>query len=204
MHYIVENVYVHPTSVVETHQIGRNTFVWAFTHIMTGVSVGENCNIGSHCFIESHVCIGNNVIIKNGNMLWEGITLEDGVFVGPGVCFTNDLYPRSRRLTQAKERYKDRGWLVPTQVAQGVSLGSGAVVLAGVTLGSFAMVGAGAVVTKDVAPYALAVGNPARAVGWICQCGQPLRFQADQASCSFCAREFVKLGDTVQLTVAYE
>jgi UDP-2-acetamido-3-amino-2,3-dideoxy-glucuronate N-acetyltransferase len=200
----VVDVYIHPTSIVETQHIGRNTYIWAFTHIMEAVSISENCNIGSHCFIESQVCIGNNVTIKNGNMLWEGITLEDGVFIGPGACFTNDLYPRSPRLPQAKERYRDREWLVPTRVKQGVSLGSGAVVLAGVVLGSFAMVGAGAVVTKDVAPYTLVVGNPARVVGWVCQCGQPLKFKDDRANCSFCARSFVKLGNSVHLTVERE
>lgn len=199
---ILESVYIHPTSVVETQYIGLNTHIWAFTHIMTAVSIGENCNIGTHCFIESQVCIGKDLTIKNGNMLWEGVILEDGVFVGPGVCFTNDLYPRSPRLAQAKARYKNRSWLVPTRVAQGVSLGSGAVVLAGVALGSFAMVGAGAVVTKDVAPHTLVVGNPARAVGWVCQCGQPLRFQENRASCGFCALSFVKLNDSVQLRAA--
>jgi acetyltransferase-like isoleucine patch superfamily enzyme len=200
--HTVERVYIHPTSVVETQEIGRNTSIWAFTQIMTAVLVGENCNIGSHCFIESRVCIGNNVTIKNGNMLWQGITIEDGVFVGPGVCFTNDLYPRSPRLPQVKERYKDHGWLVPTRVAQGVSMGAGAIVVAGVAIGSFSMIGAGAVVTKDVPSYSLVVGNPARAVGWVCQCGQPLHFKGQSASCNFCSLTFVKTCDGVGLDTA--
>ncbi len=193
--------YIHPTSLVETQRIGHGTRIWAFAHVMPDVSIGTSCNIGDHCFVESGAVIGNDVTIKNGNMIWAGVALEDGVFVGPGVSFTNDLYPRSPRLPQAKERYEDDAWLAPTRVAQGASLGSGAIVLAGVTIGSFSMVGAGAIVTKDVLPYALVIGNPARVVGWVCQCGQPLRFEEDQTSCGRCGLTFVKLGDSVQLAV---
>ncbi len=92
---LLDDVFIHPASIVETEQIGRGTRIWAFTHVMQGISIGADCNIGEHCFIESGVVIGNNVTIKNGNMLWDGVTLEDGVFVGPNVSFTNDLYPRS-------------------------------------------------------------------------------------------------------------
>jgi len=170
---------------------------------MKGVSLGANCNIGDHCFIESGVVIGDNVTIKNGNMIWEGVTLEDGVFVGPHVFFTNDLYPRSPRLPQAKKRYSNRRWLLPTLVRQGASLGAGAIILAGITIGEFSMVGAGAVITRNVSPYALMIGNPARVRGWVCQCGQPLRFQEGTATCGDCGLSFVKNGNSVKLTNAW-
>lgn len=193
------DVYIHPTSLVETQQIGQGTRIWAFTHIMMGVSIGQNCNIGDHCFIESGVVIGNNTTIKNGNMIWEGVILEDGVFVGPHVNFTNDLYPRSPRLPQAKKRYSNRGWLLPTLVRKGASLGCGVGIIAGTTIGEFAMVGAGALVTRDIPPYALVVNNPARVRGWVCQCGQTLKFQKSIATCSDCNLNFIQNGDSVRL-----
>jgi acetyltransferase-like isoleucine patch superfamily enzyme len=165
---------------------------------MKGVSIGENCNIGDHCFIESGVVVGNNVTIKNGNMLWEGVTLEDGVFVGPHVFFTNDLYPRSPRLPQTRSRYRSREWLRTTLVRKGASLGAGAVILAGITVGEFAMIGAGAVVTKDVPAYALVFGNPACVKGWVCQCGQPLKFQGETATCEECGLSFERSADSVR------
>ena len=198
---MLQGVFVHPSSIVETSQIGQGTRIWAFTHVMPGVSIGTNCNIGDHCFIESGVAVGNDVTVKNGNMIWEGVTLEDGVFVGPHVFFSNDLYPRSPRLPQAKDRYSNRAWLLPTLVRRGASLGAGAVILAGVTVGEFSMVGAGAVVTKDVPPYALVIGNPAYLRGWVCQCGQRLRFQEGFATCRECGLRFVKHGASVRLRV---
>jgi len=116
---VEESVYIHPTALVESHQIGQGTRVWAFAHIMRGVVIGANCNIGDHCFLEARVRIGDNVTIKNGNMIWEGVTIEDGVFVGPNVLFTNDRFPRSPRLPQVHKRYASRGWLLPTQVRAG-------------------------------------------------------------------------------------
>ncbi len=157
---------------------------------MKGVIIGSDCNIGDHCFIESGAVIGNQVTIKNGNMIWEGVTLEDGVFVGPHVFFTNDLYPRSPRLLQAKIRYENKNWLKPTLVKIGATLGAGAVLLAGNTIGEFAMVAAGAVVTKDIPPYALVTGNPARIKGWVCQCGAKLNFTQKQATCSVCSMAY--------------
>jgi acetyltransferase-like isoleucine patch superfamily enzyme len=200
----MNGVFIHPTAIVETQQIGQGTRIWAFAHIMRGVSVGANCNIGDRCFIESGVIVGNNVTIKNGNMIWEGVTLEDGVFVGPHVFFTNDLYPRSPRLPQVKKRYSSHRWLLSTLVRQGASLGAGAIILAGTTIEEFAMVGAGAVVTKDVPSYALVTGNPARVQGWVCQCGQPLEFQKGTATCGDCDLSFVKDGDSVRLANARE
>jgi len=192
-----EGVFVHPSAIVEAQQIGPGTRIWAFTHVLAGVSIGADCNIGDYCYIESGVVIGDEVTIKNGNMLWEGITLEDGVFVGPQVCFTNDLYPRSPRLPQARKRYDGRDWLLPTLVKRGASLGAGAVMLAGITIGEFAMVGAGAIVASDVPPYALAIGSPARIRGWVCQCGQRLRFEKQEATCNACGLRFIAREGTI-------
>lgn len=200
----MSEVFTHPTALVETADIGAGTSIWALTHVMKNVSIGENCNVGDHCFIESGAAIGNCVTVKNGNAIWEGVTLEDGVFVGPRVFFTNDLYPRSARLPQAQERYRTKAWLLPTYIKQGASLGAGAIILAGVTIGAFAMIGAGAVVTKDVPPHALMLGNPARLRGWVCQCGQPLTFQQQRASCASCGRNFVKTGDRVTIVLPEE
>jgi len=192
--------FIHHTALVETDAIGENTRVWAYTHILAGARIGQNCNIGDHCFIEGGVSIGDNTTIKNGNMIWEGVSLEEGIFVGPHVFFTNDLYPRSPRLPQASPRYHHKeNWLRPTLIKRGASLGAGAVILAGVTVGEYAMVGAGAVVSRDVPAYALVKGNPARVCGWVCQCGQPLRFRDGQAVCADCQLQYRKESDNVQL-----
>lgn len=193
-------IFTHPTAIVETSDIGSGTAIWALTHVMKNVSIGENCNVGGHCFVESGAVIGNNVTIKNGNMLWEGVTVEDGVFVGPSVIFTNDLHPRSPRLPQAQERYLTKAWLLPTSVKQGATLGAGAIILPGITIGEFAMIGAGAVVTKDVPPHALMLGNPAQRRGWVCQCGQPLTFRHEIAHCDTCGRKFVKTDEKIALS----
>ena len=192
------DVFAHATAIVETSSIGRGTRIWAYTHVMRDVTVGVRCNIGEHCFIESGATVGNQVTIKNGTMLWEGIHLEDGVFVGPQVIFTNDRYPRSPRLPQARSRYADRSWLQRTVVRRGASIGAGAVILPGITIGEFSMVGAGSMVTKDVRPHALVVGVPARPCGWVCQCGHRLTFLNDVATCAQCALAFVKTDGAVE------
>ncbi len=184
-------IFVHSMALVETSEVGRGTSIWAFTHLMNGVRIGSNCNIGSHCFIESGATLGDNVTIKNGNMIWEGVTIEDGVFVGPQVVFTNDLYPRSPRLVQAAPRYRAKAtWLVPTVVKRGASIGSGAIIIAGTTIGEYALVAAGAIVTRDVAPYALVRGCPAEWSRWMCECGQPLEVCDGVAKCGACGKQF--------------
>ncbi len=188
---VTPSFYVHPTALVETTQIGKGSRIWAFTHIMNGVSIGEDCNIGDHCFVEKGVVIGNCVTIKNGNMLFEGITLEDGVFVGPHVFFTNDLYPRSPRLSEARERYENHDWFKPTLIKYGATLGAGAIILAGVTIGEFCTVGAGALVTHDTKPYSLVIGNPAQQYGWVCKCGLKLHEVESGARCTSCGRQYL-------------
>ena len=196
---VMSSVYSHPTAQVDTDQIGAGTRIWAFAHVMKGASVGRNCNIGGHCFIEAGASVGNNVTIKNGNSIWEGVTLEDGVFVGPRVFFTNDLRPRSPRLPQVRERYSNRAWLVPTFVRTGASIGAGAILMAGRTIGEYSMIAAGALVTKDVPPYALVLGSPARIAGWVCQCGASLGFEDSMSSCKACALMYIRSGHNVSL-----
>lgn len=196
-----KHVFVHPKALVETEDIGAGTRVWAFTHVMSGARIGQNCNIGDHCFVESGAVIGDNSTIKNGNMIWEGVTLADGVFVGPHVIFTNDLHPRSPRLPQVHGRYLEkRNWLRVTKIERGAALGAGVVILAGITVGEYAMVGAGAILTRSVPSYALVRGNAATVAGWVCQCGQTLRFRANSATCRGCGLRFRSTKEGVSVT----
>lgn len=148
------------------------TRVWAFAHIMPGAIIGDDCNIGDHAFVEGGARLGDGVVVKNGAMIWNGVTIEDHVFIGPGATFTNDRHPRSRHADAARDRYADeRNWLVPTIVRRGASIGARAVILCGITIGEYAVVGAGAVVTRNVPPFTLVLGNPAHSAGRVCRCG---------------------------------
>ena len=148
------NYFIHEKAIVEPGaRIGKQTRVWAFAHILSGAVIGEDCNVCDGVFIENDVVIGDRVTIKCGVQIWDGIILEDDVFVGPNATFTNDSFPRSKHYPEQFEG---------TLVKQGASIGANATILPGLTIGEYAMVGAGAVVTKDVPPYAVVVGNPAR------------------------------------------
>jgi UDP-2-acetamido-3-amino-2,3-dideoxy-glucuronate N-acetyltransferase len=186
----MKDIMIHPAAIVESDSIGEGTRIWAFAHVLAGASIGANCNIGDHCYVESGVAIGDDVTIKNSVAVWEGVTLERGVFVGPSVVFSNDLIPRSPRLADAAERYETKGWVVPTRVEEGASIGAGAVVVAGNTIGPYSLVAAGAVVTRDVPAWAVVAGNPARQRGWVCTCGHLLSVEASAAECSNCRRRF--------------
>ena len=146
---------IHPSSDVQSKQIGEGTRVWQYVVILPGAVIGRDGNICSHCFIENKVVVGDRVTVKCGVQLWDGVTLEDDVFVGPNATFTNDREPRSRNAATT---------LLPTLVKKGASIGANATILPGLTIGEGAMVGAGSVVTKDVPPRTLVVGNPARVV----------------------------------------
>jgi UDP-2-acetamido-3-amino-2,3-dideoxy-glucuronate N-acetyltransferase len=156
--------FVHPAALCEA-EVGPGTRVWAFAHVMAGASVGADCNICDHVFVEAGAVIGDRVVVKNGVSVWDRVRIEDDVFVGPNVAFTNDRTPRARGLGYLSP-------LVGTDVRRGATIGANATIVCGVEIGEFALVGAGAVVVKDVAPYALVVGNPARVVGTVCRCGR--------------------------------
>lgn len=180
-------VKVHPQALVESDKIGDGTNVWAFAHVMKDAVIGSCCNIGDHAFIESGAQIGNNVTIKNQVLIWEGVTIQDDVFIGPRVTFTNDRFPRSPRMPEASDRYKSReSWLAATLVRKGCSIGAGAIICPGLELGEYCVIGAGAVVTRNVAPFSLVVGSPARHLRFVCTCGLPLTGKWDSADCAGC------------------
>jgi len=155
---------IHPLSDVKTSRIGKNTDIWQYVVILPGAVIGDYCNINAHCFIESDVKIGNNVTVKCGVYLWNGIIIENNVQIGPSVNFTNDQYPR------AKTPFK----LLKIIVKQYASIGANATILGGIIIGEYSLVGAGSVVTKNIPNNTLWVGNPARHVGYVCDCGQKL------------------------------
>jgi UDP-2-acetamido-3-amino-2,3-dideoxy-glucuronate N-acetyltransferase len=149
--------FVHPQGICESTSVGARTNVWAFAHVLPGAVIGREANICDHVFIENDVIVGDRVTIKSGVQLWDGIELQDDVFVGPNVTFTNDSFPRSKKYPEKFSR---------TVIERGASIGGGAVILPGVTIGQNAMVGAGAVVTRDVPPFAVVLGNPALITGY--------------------------------------
>jgi UDP-2-acetamido-3-amino-2,3-dideoxy-glucuronate N-acetyltransferase len=156
---------IHPLSDVKTKFIGENTSIWQYAIVLEQAIIGGNCNINCHTFIENDVVIGDNVTIKSGVYLWDGIRINDNVFIGPNVTFTNDKYPRSKKYP---------GQFQQTTLESFVSIGAGAIILGGVTIGCFALIGAGAVVTKDVPPHALVIGNPAKLVAYVDELGNKM------------------------------
>lgn len=151
---------IHPSAVVDAGaQIGEGTRIWHFSHVMPGAVIGTNCIIGQNSFIDNNVVVGNNCKIQNNVSLYNGVVFEDDVFIGPSVVFTNVINPRA--FIERKSEFKS------TRICRGASIGANATIVCGVTIGAYALIGAGAVVTKDVPPYALVVGNPARIIGQV-------------------------------------
>lgn len=163
---IAEDAYIHPLADVEEGaQIGAGTKIWRFAHIRAGSVIGEKCMLGNSTYVDAGVTIGNLVRVQNGCLIYNGVTIEDEVFLGPNMIFTNDLFPRA----------DGRHWvIVPTRVCRGASIGANATIVCGTTIGEYAMIAAGSVVTRDVAPFSLVRGNPARHVGYVCVCGVKL------------------------------
>jgi len=159
----MEGVFIHPSAYVsEEASIGQGTKIWINAQIRENVTIGENCIISKDTYVDTGVTIGSNVKIQNGVSVYHGVTIADDVFVGPNACFTNDYFPRAF----------NADWkITETKIERGSSIGANATIVCGITLGEYCMVGAGSVVTKDVAPYSLVVGNPARTVGMVCICG---------------------------------
>ena len=178
----------HPKALVETNEIGPDTRVWAFAHIMKGTRVGSGCNIGDQVFIETGAVVGNLVTVKNGVSIWEKMIVEDRVFIGPNAAFTNDMWPRS----------KAGGDLLPTLIRYGATVGANSTILCGITIGKFALIGAGSVVTRDVPDYALFFGNPAVKKGYVCECARKLiKEESDHYRCQGCLRVFLVTEDGI-------
>jgi UDP-2-acetamido-3-amino-2,3-dideoxy-glucuronate N-acetyltransferase len=169
--------YAHPTAIIdEGCKIGKGTKIWHFSHIMKDCEIGENCNIGQNVVVSPGVKLGKNVKVQNNVSIYTGVICEDDVFLGPSMVFTNISNPRSAIIRRDKCEI--------TIVKRGASIGANATIVCGHTIGEYAFVGAGAVITKDVKPYALVVGNPARQVGWMSEYGHRLIF--DEKGIAIC------------------
>ena len=177
----MENDYfVHTSSVVDQGAIiGKGTKIWHFSHVMPTAIIGENCNIGQNVFIDNKVEIGRGVKVQNNVSLYNGVIVEDDVFLGPSMVLTNVINPRS--FIERKSEFK------PTYLRKGCTIGANATIVCGVEIGAYALVGAGAVIIRDVPPFAMMVGNPARQKGWISKTGVKLLF--DESGKSWCEAE---------------
>jgi len=183
-----KNCFIHESSYLDTSvEIGENTKVWHFSHILSGSRIGKNCNIGQNVVIGPDVTIGNGCKIQNNVSIYKGVILEDYVFCGPSMVFTNVYNPRSEISKMDEMRQ--------TIVKRGATIGANATIICGNIIGHYAFIGAGAVITKDVPDYALMVGNPARQIGWSCRCGDRL---SEQLRCVSCGRKFMSEGRYIQ------
>lgn len=165
------SIKIHPTAEVSAQaEIGDETSIWHFVHIREKAKIGRGCVIGRGVYVDTGVCIGDHVKIQNYVSVFHGVTIEDGVFIGPHVCFTNDLRPRAIN-PDGSLKSADDWQLSPTLIRYGAAIGANSTIVCGTTIGSWAMVGSGSVVTKDVPDYGLVWGNPARLHGFVCPCG---------------------------------
>jgi UDP-2-acetamido-3-amino-2,3-dideoxy-glucuronate N-acetyltransferase len=188
-----KSVTIHPSAIVdEGAQIDLGTKVWHFVHVCSKARIGKNCSLGQNVFIGNDVTIGNNVKIQNNVSVYDAVTLEDDVFCGPSMVFTNVINPRSH--VTRKHEYKR------TVVRKGASIGANATIVCGIEIGTFSFIGAGAVVTKDVRPYALMAGVPARQTGWMCECGVKLQFNSLKTICTDCGRQYQITNDQCEKT----
>ena len=164
--------FVHESSFVDENvNIGDNTKIWHFSHILSGSNIGANCSFGQNCVVGPRVTIGSGVKVQNNISIYEGVEVEDDVFLGPSMVFTNVINPRA--FIVRKEEFKK------TLLKKGCSIGANATVVCGVTIGEYALIGSGAVVNKDVKPYAIMVGVPAKQIGWVSRAGNTLTFDVN-------------------------
>jgi len=181
--------FVHESAYIdEGCEIGKGTKIWHFSHILSDSEIGENCNIGQNVVIGPDVIIGNQCKIQNNVSVYKGVTLENGVFCGPSMVFTNIYNPRAeiRKMDQVR----------PTLVKKGATIGANSTIICGLTLGSYCFIGAGAMVNNNVLDYALIVGNPAKQIGWACECGERL---PDDLECLECDKKYEKSEDGLKL-----
>ena len=186
------NYFAHPTAVIDSDcRIGEGTKIWHFSHLMTGCIIGKNCNIGQNVVISPQVSLGNNVKVQNNVSIYTGVTCDDDVFLGPSCVFTNVVNPRSV--------INRRGAFARTHVGKGATIGANATIVCGHDIGAYSFIGAGAVVTKNVPPYALLVGNPARQTGWMSEYGHRLNFdESGMAICPESRQEYRIEGNSVR------
>ncbi|MEJ7767498.1 MAG: acyltransferase [Chitinophagaceae bacterium] len=184
-----EDYFVHPTAIIDENcTIGKGSRIWHFSHIMSGATIGRNCTIGHNVFIETGVVLGNNVKVKNNVSIYSGVKCEDNVFLGPSMVFTNVINPRS--IIERKNQFRE------TIVKKGATIGANATIVCGNSIGEHAMVGAGTVITKEVKPYALVVGNPGKQTGWVSEYGHKLIFnEKGQAKCPESKQQYVLNND---------
>ncbi|MDD7885929.1 acyltransferase [Flavivirga sp. 57AJ16] len=184
--------FAHETAIIDDNcEIGKDTKIWHFSHIMSNCNIGESCNIGQNVVISPEVKMGKNVKVQNNVSIYTGVICEDDVFLGPSMVFTNVINPRSG--------VNRRGQYAETIVKKGASIGANATIICGNNIGEYALVGAGAVVTKSVKPYALIVGNPAKQIGWVGEYGHRLSFNENNiAVCPESEQEYILKGDTVE------
>ena len=182
----------HETAVIDPGcTIGDGTRIWHFSHIMPGCIIGRNCNIGQNVVISPQVVLGDNVKVQNNVSVYTGVTCGDDVFLGPSCVFTNVVNPRSAVSRKSQSQ--------TTHVGRGASIGANATIVCGHTIGEYAMIGAGAVVTKDIPPYALVVGNPSRRIGWVSEYGHRLSFnEKGIATCPESNQRYLLEGDVVR------
>ena len=164
--------FVHESSFIDSDVIiGEKTKIWHFSHILTNSIIGQNCSFGQNCVVGPNVRVGNGVKVQNNVSIYEGVEIEDDVFLGPSMVFTNVINPRAFIIR--KEEFKK------TLLKKGCSIGANATIVCGVTIGEYALIGSGAVVNRDVKPYALMVGVPARQIGWVSKAGNTLKFDGN-------------------------
>ena len=187
-----KDYFAHPTAVIDDAcQIGAGCRIWHFSHLMTGCVLGKNCNIGQNVVISTGVILGNNVKVQNNVSVYTGVTCDDDVFLGPSCVFTNVINPRSG--------INRREAFAGTHVGKGATIGANATIVCGNDIGAYAFIGAGAVVTKNVPPYALLVGNPARQTGWMSEYGHRLSFDENgMAVCPESKQEYRIEGNIVK------
>lgn len=190
-----EDYFAHETAVIDENcRIGKGTKIWHFSHVMSGSVLGENCNLGQNVVISPEVVLGKNVKIQNNVSVYTGVICEDDVFLGPSMVFTNIVNPRSAIVR--KDHY------VRTLVGRGATIGANATIVCGNNIGQFSFIGAGAVVTKEVKPYSLVIGNPAKQVGWMSEYGHKLSFNNEGiAECPESKEKYVlKTGQVIKLS----
>lgn len=186
-----DDFFVHSTSIIDENvSIGENSKIWHFSHILSGTTIGKNCSFGQNCVVGGNVSIGNGVKVQNNISIYEGVEIEDDVFLGPSMVFTNVINPRA--FIVRREEFKK------TLLKKGCSVGANATIVCGVEIGEYAMIGSGAVVNKDVKPYALMVGVPARQIGWVGKSGNTLSFINDETIDAYDGKRYIIIDEKLE------